>query len=269
MRRRLAAGLVLVMVVTAAARVSAAGPTLQAVAGWQRYVEAVEQRRAGEPMTADRFFALDILDNGGSSWRSLVRDRHIIERGAPATAQGRTVEVPSALVNHWVGAVFVPRISLDELLSALLARPPAQIDVIDSAVLARRDMSMKVFLRLRRTKFVTVVYDTEHEVQFVRLDATHAASTSVATKIVQVADAGTPRERPLASGDDDGYLWRLNAYWRYQQVAGGVIAECESLTLSRSVPFGLRTLASRIIATTARESMDAALGAVGKTGSGL
>jgi len=34
-------------------------------------------------------------------------------------------------------------------------------------------------------------------------------------------------------GDDRGFLWRLNAYWRYEQVAGGVIAECESITLSR------------------------------------
>ncbi len=44
------------------------------------------------------------------------------------------------------------------------------------------------------------------------------------------------REKP--EGKDRGFLWRLNSYWRYQQVDGGVLVECESLTLSReSRPF--------------------------------
>ncbi len=70
-----------------------------------------------------------------------------------------------------------------------------------------------------------------------------------------MADAGTPRERELSPDDDHGYLWRLNAYWRYESVAGGVIAECESVSLSRSVPFGLQYLAGPLIRSAARESM--------------
>jgi hypothetical protein len=60
-------------------------------------------------------------------------------------------------------------------------------------------------------------------------------------------------------GDDRGFLWRLNAYWRYEAVPGGVIAECESVSLSRDVPFGLGLVAGPIIRSTARESMERTL----------
>jgi hypothetical protein len=176
------------------------------------------------------------------------------------------VDVPSALVHHWRGAVLVRGVTVDSLLKRLQAGPPAQRDVLKAAVLSRGPASMKVYLRLQRTRIVTVVYDTEHDVAFSRLDAAHATSASVATEIRQVENAGQAGERPLAAGADDGYLWRLNSYWRYEQVPAGVIAECESLTLSRNVPFGLRTIAGPIISSTARESMDAALAAVAALG---
>jgi hypothetical protein len=35
---------------------------------------------------------------------------------------------------------------------------------------------------------------------------------STATKIAELADAGTPAEHELPPGEDRGFLWRLNAY---------------------------------------------------------
>jgi hypothetical protein len=93
---------------------------------------------------------------------------------------------------------------------------------------------MRIYLRLQRQRFVTVVYNTEHTVTFTRFGNTRAASTSTATRIAEVSDPDTPQERELPLGDDRGFLWRLNAYWRYEEVAGGVIAECESISLSRT-----------------------------------
>jgi hypothetical protein len=116
-----------------------------------------------------------------------------------------------------------------------------------------------VFLRVRRTRIVTVVYDTEHDVTFHVLGPTRATSTSIATRIAEIEDPGTPDERALTPGDDHGYLWRLNAYWRYEQVQGGVIAECESISLSRSVPFLLRAVASPLITGTARSALEQTL----------
>ena len=59
-------------------------------------------------------------------------------------------------------------------------------------------------------------------------------------------------------------MWRLNAYWRYVPVEGGVLVECESLALSRSVPVGgLRSVAAPIIDQVSRESLENTLGALG------
>jgi hypothetical protein len=78
-------------------------------------------------------------------------------------------------------------------------------------------------------------------------------------RIREVRDAGTPQERLLGDEEDRDFLWRLNAYWRYQDVKGGVIAECESISLSRDVPFGLGVVARPLINRTAEGSMRAAL----------
>jgi len=102
---------------------------------------------------------------------------------------------------------------------------------------------------------VTVTYNTEHEVRYRRLTPTRAASRSVSTKIAEVENAGTPSEREKPIGNDRGFMWRLNSYWRYEQVPGGVIVELESLTLSRDIPFLIRLIAGPIINNIARESM--------------
>ena len=51
----------------------------------------------------------------------------------------------------------------------------------------------------------------------------------------------------------------MNSYWRYEQVAGGVVVELESLTLSRSIPLGLGAIVEPIIDRIARESIDRTL----------
>jgi hypothetical protein len=114
-------------------------------------------------------------------------------------------------------------------------------------------------MKLRRSAIITVTYNTEHEVNYRRLASQRAAMTSVATRIAELDDAGTRAEREKAPGDDNGFLWRLNAYWRYEQVDGGVLIECESVSLSRSVPFALRLFVSSYVDKIARESLDRTL----------
>jgi len=90
---------------------------------------------------------------------------------------------------------------------------------------------------------------------FNRRSPTLLTSRSVATRIDQVEDAGKPGERTLRGGDDYGFLWRLNSYWRYSQIDGGVRIELESLTLSREVPLLVRPLAIPMVESVARGSM--------------
>ena len=57
----------------------------------------------------------------------------------------------------------------------------------------------------------------------------YPAARSVATRIAELADVGTAQEHEKSADADSGFLWRLNAYWRYEAVPGGVIVECESV----------------------------------------
>ena len=73
-------------------------------------------------------------------------------------------------------------------------------------------------------------------------------------------DAPGEHERPV--GDDRGFLWRLNSYWRYEQLPGGVVVECESLSLSRSLPALVRGAVQPIIDQVARGSLERTLSAM-------
>jgi putative flippase GtrA len=232
-----------------------------------KYVATVEARRARE--IADNEPFLDIERQPAAqlaqTMAALKRGEVIVTRGAARDASSNEIPIDGGLVNHWRGTVFVPNVKLDALLK-VLQEPQTdkhkQEDVLSSRVVSRDGDSQKVYLRLRRTKFVTVVYDTEYDVDYKRLTPDRALSNSISTKVVEIENAGTPRERALPEGNDHGYMWKLNSYWRYKQVDDGVLVEIESLTLSRNLPAIIGPLIRPIVTSTARESMTRTLASV-------
>ena len=94
---------------------------------------------------------------------------------------------------------------------------------------------------------------------FQRSSPDKAWSRSFTTKIAELINPDTEDEQEKTEGNDHGFLWRLNSYWRYQQVDGGVIVECESMTLSRSIPAVLKLLVNPLIKKVAKESMERTL----------
>jgi hypothetical protein len=179
---------------------------------------------------------------------------------APGAAEP---SVPDGRIHHWAGAVFIPGVTLDHVLRYLRDRAGRESeafdDVLTSKLIARDGERLKIFMKLRRESVITVTYNTEHLVEYRRLSDARASSRSVATKIAELEGAGTPQEREKPIGNDHGFLWRLNAYWRYEQINGGVIIECESASLSRSVPALLRPFVSGTVERIARESLQKTL----------
>ena len=161
-------------------------------------------------------------------------------------------------INHWRGIVFIPDTALETILAGV-RKPPSkeeqQKDVLESRILSETDDSLRLYLKLVRSKIITVTYNTEHFVTYRRHGDAKASSRSIATRIAELGKANTPAEKEKPEGNDSGFLWRLNSYWRYQQVKGGVLVECESLTLSRSVPRLLLPIAKPMIKRIARASM--------------
>jgi len=169
--------------------------------------------------------------------------------------EGRTIDVADGAIHEWRGSVTVRGATVQQVVDALLRpglRPP-QDDVAESRVLERDGDSLRMYLKLVRKMIVTVTYDTEHDVRYVRRSTSFATSRSVATKIVETG------------GADRGFLWRLNSYWRYRQVGDAVQIDVLSLSLSRDVPWVVRPIAQPLINRIGRESMSRTLATVQRT----
>jgi hypothetical protein len=71
-----------------------------------------------------------------------------------------------------------------------------------------------------------------------------------------VESPGTPSEREKPVGNDSGYLWRLNSYWRVLQRDGGTYVQSESISLTRDIPAGFGWLISPFVTSIPRESLE-------------
>ncbi|MBY0504407.1 MAG: hypothetical protein K2X03_10875 [Bryobacteraceae bacterium] len=172
-------------------------------------------------------------------------------------------EVPGGLIHDWQGATFVPGVTLDETLALLRNydnhKQVYAPEVIDSKLVSRQGEHNKVYLRLRKKKIITVILNTEYDTVFERVDATHGRSRSLSTRITEVADADSKDEHELPPGEDHGFMWRLNSYWRFEERDGGVYIECEAISLSRGVPALLSSLMAPILRQLPRESLEKTL----------
>jgi hypothetical protein len=127
--------------------------------------------------------------------------------------------------------------------------------VLRSKLIQRNGDDFKVSLRLSETNIVTVVLDTQYDVHYVTLDSTRSYSRSYSTRVAEVENAGKPGEREKPIGNDNGFLWRLNSYWRLQEHDGGVYVQLEALSLTRDIPDGLGWLIRPFITSIPRESL--------------
>ena len=243
----------------AAHSVSAAELHLRTVQAWEEYVRVTEKRVAGELADGHRFLATDFLsDDESRSARSLVRSGQIYIRKMHS-AGGGELRVNGGMIHHWLGSVFVPGVKLGSLMRWIQDYDHHDryfAEVERSKLVSLDGSTYKIFLRLRRKKIVTVVYNTDHTVVYRYHDAARISSRGSATRIAEIDDPGTPAEKENQVGNDRGFLWRLNSYWRFQEEPGGVIVECESVSLSRSIPPGLGWLIRGYVESVPRESLE-------------
>jgi len=242
-------------------RVVAATLGSDTLIGWTRHVHHVERALAAGLAEADWSVAADLeAATPGGLGRVLEGAVDVVDMTGrrPAPAE----DVPGGLVHHWRGVVFVPNVDLDRVMARVMdpeLGAGLQEDVLAARVLARQTDSLRLFLKLQRSQIVTVVYNTHHDVRWSRQGPRRAHSRSVSTRIAEVADVGTADERERRPGEDRGFLWRLNSYWRYEQVQGGVLVECESMSLSRTAPPLVRSVIRPVVDDLARGAMERTL----------
>lgn len=256
MRLSLRLAIVALLLVAAPAPAIAADLQPRTNMAFDRYVQAVEGRmqerpaflwidRSAEP---DRRKAHDALARGELLIRSIDRDDTGVDRN-----------VPDGLIHHWIGTVFVPGSTVDSAL-ALLQDYDRHSSIYAPAVSASKLLShdgntFRMRLRFTMTRVITVVINTDNEAVF-RRDAPGRASSRIhSTRVTEVESPGTPRERELPAGRDGGYLWRLNTYWRLLQTDAGVFVECESISLTRDIPFGFAWIVKPFVTSLPKDSL--------------
>src|SRR5439155_423268 len=128
-------------------------------------------------------------------------------------------------------------------------------------MLSREGDRFHAYLRLLKKKGLTVVLNSEYDVEYKPLDGGRWSALSRSTRMAEVDD-----NRELAVGTGHGFLWRLNAYWLIEPRPEGVYMECRSISLSRDIPTGLGWLVKPFVTSVPKESlqstMDATLAAL-------
>jgi hypothetical protein len=241
----------------------AAGAELQAktIAAFDRYVEATNARMVAELGSADRFLYSSTRPDPqrANAFERLRRGEILVERLSTADAE-RPIPIPGGLVHHWVGLAFLPGVTLERVVALLQDYDRHAVvyapRVARSAVRTRDDDLFRFHLRFLMQKGISVVVDTENVAHFVRLAADRASSSIVATRLAEIENPGTPAEREKPPGDDGGYLWRLNTSWRFLYRDGGTYLQCESISLTRSIPLGLAWLIGPFVTSVPRESLE-------------
>jgi hypothetical protein len=259
-RRWIVIALMALLAVAAIPAGAASGQPSQA--DWKAYddyVAKAEEQILREESSVESFVigTTEVRDRREAALR---RGKVVVDDRGMATA-----EIPGGLIHHWVGTVFIPGASLADVMAVVqdydhLARYYAP-EVVSSRLISREGDDFWIALRTRDQRVVTVVMDSEYTVHYGRLDAEHQFSFSHSTRVAEIADAGGAHEHAVAERDSHGYLWRLNSYWRFVEASGGVIVQCEAISLTRGVPTGLGWLIGRYVREIPRESLEQTLGA--------
>ena len=212
---------------------------------------------------ADTQFQRRLAGDSPFRWGKQVQAR------AKALARGKIVvdptpipnmrETPGGLIHDWTAALLVPHADAERLV-AVVAAYDTHADtfgpgVIHSRILGRDGTQMRVAMRLLKKNVLTAVLETEHTVEFDRLDSQRWWGRTQSTSIREVVRVGKPDESLRPPGHDRGFLWRMVVYWRFADTAEGAIVEHRSISLTRSPPKGLRWVLRPVLDGLPRQSL--------------
>jgi hypothetical protein len=248
--KTLGAGFLLIAIWTiTTCRANAGEPALPAlkagtVQAFERYMKLTDARNEAELKRGTNLLWIDNLPEGQrtEAYAALKRGEVKVQR-LETRDDGAMIPCPGGLIHHWTGVVFIPGAKLDDVLGMLEDYDRHSVyyspDVERSKIESTAGDHFRVFLRFHRHKVITVVLNTEHEVDYFHDAPGKAHSRSSATRIAQVENAGKPDEREKTPGDDDGFLWRMETWWRMEESDGGVYVQSEVASLTRNIPTGL------------------------------
>lgn len=227
---------------------------------FDRYVKLTEARNESELRSATNLLWIDSLPQNerAQAYEALSRGAVKMQR-LETLDNGGKIRCAGGLIHHWVGAVFISGATLPDVLRTLQDYDHhAQFyapDVEQSKLESRDGDHFQVFLRFRRHKVITVVLNTHHDVRYFRDPETRAHSRSSAVRIREVENPDRPGEHEKPAGQDGGFLWRMETWWRMEERDGGVFVQSEVVSLTRDIPTGLGWLIGPFVTSIPKETL--------------
>ncbi|MCI0403842.1 MAG: hypothetical protein L0212_10000 [Acidobacteria bacterium] len=236
----------------------AAELTPKAAAAFDDYARETEARMAAQ-VKGNSFLWLDTLPEKRrqGDYARLKRGEVVYEE-LETRKQGSRIRIPDGMAHHWLGAVFIPEAKLERALAVVqdcdrhgsLYQPLVR----RSKLLDHKEDHFKVSQQIYNTTKTKVAFNVESEVHLTRVSPTRALVRSRSTRIAELTNPDQPGSPEKPVGNDRGYLWRYNTYWRLEEKDGGVYVELESIALSRSIPAIFRWLVNPTIRRIRRDS---------------
>lgn len=236
---------------------------------FHHYVNLAEARNADELKRATNLLWIDELPAADRTAAYAGLKRGEVEMKKLETRDGgKEIACPAGIIHHWVGVVFIPGAKLEDVLGMMEDYDRHYIyfgpDVERSKIESRSGDHFRVLLRFRRHKVITVVLNTEHEIEYFHDAPERAHSRSSAVRIAEVENAGGKDEREKLPGEDGGFLWGMETWWRFQEGDGGVYVQSEVVSLTRDIPVLLKWMIEPFVTSVPKETLTATLMATRK-----
>ena len=208
----------------------------ETIAAFDRYVKLTEDGFAKHRGYEDFLW----LDHHPDQ-KSLVWLQQSVVAPMQTLDQGKEIEVPGGVIQHWLGAVYLERSDTDagHLRGLLLNfdgyKEFFKEEIIESKLIKYEGDQYDFSLRFYRKQFSTVVLNVNETAKYTLIDP---LKWTVACHSTHIGEAEHPKDKKKldqerAPEDAAGYLWRLNFYWRVQQSDNGVYVELEVISLAR------------------------------------
>jgi hypothetical protein len=234
-------------------RADAANLKPETLAAWDNYLRTVDANLQKQVRPGGRF--LWTFEDADRAARVLKGEIVIAPAPGPSPRQ-----VPGGLIHHWLGAVFLPNVTLDEFVAVTrdydhykdYYRP----SVVESKALAHQgpddDFTMVL---LNKAFFLKNAMRTDYHSTHVRIDDCRIYSVSSTTRVQGIESYGRRGEHLMPEGDSSCYIWKMYTIARLKQETTGLYYELEAIALSRDLPMGTRFIAEPVVRRVSHDSL--------------
>jgi hypothetical protein len=235
MRTQTASAILLLLLSATLSR--AAEPSQKTLQAWDDYVRSVNASVA-DRVDGTRPFLW--VDDSSEIQRRVQHGELVVTNHDPR-------KVPQGMIHHWVGAMFVPNVTLDRVMLVLnnygRYSEMYQPLIRKTNVLDRDGDTVELnVLAVQKAFSVTAAVETDEEIRITRPAPNRVCIKADAVRIQEISDYGQLSEHPFPEARRPGYVWRAMILQRLEQRDGGVYVELETISLSRGIPVEVRWL---------------------------